>query len=396
MNAQTRRRGHTTAWTTATVFACTAALAMAACGEAGTAPEEPQGVAPGGGPVSVAGYDYADSQGDPTAAAVIGAYETWDVLPPPVAVNEDFESGAGPFWTYTEAAGSVSLADGALRITNSDPEWSFDSYADLDAAADSVLVSSAFTITEPLQAYEGPGLAVVRWSRDGQEVESQIEFTVDGGGAYLLESTGTGEDARLLDSATVPAGLTGEVDIGLWVFARGETTGAVGYLGGEAIVEKVGATGTFNTVVLRAYSTGTPRTVDFEWAEIRAQAAGQSLPDLFAEQSEHAVALDGAQVATIVVLKPSGYLRDLPQFDTQRCCSVLQGAAPPGMTVTIETVAGEPVVTGDSDGTTFWVWTREDSWSVVTAADPAAGKAFVEAYIAAEHAEGSQVHAAGP
>ena len=59
------------------------------------------------------------------------------------------------------------------------------------------------------------------------------------------------------------------------------------------------------------------------------------------------------------------------------------------MTVGTETVAGAAIVQGESDGTTFWVWMHEQDWFVVTAEDPAAGKAFVEAYLNAQHPSGA-------
>lgn len=384
MSLWLRKRAGTGGGNAATVLVGTVALALAvaACGESASDSDEPAAEQPGEELVAVAGYDYAESNGDATVAAVVDAYESYEFLPPPVAVSENFESGAGPFWQYSDDAGSVTVDGGALRVTNSDPEFSIDSYADLDAAADSVFVSTGFTITEPLQAEEGPALAISKW--EAEEIDLEYEFMVDGDTAYLFERTGPGpDDVRLLDSAAVTVLPANEVIMSMWVYSRGEASSILGWLGDEAVVSVDGASGSFDSVALRVWSTGTPRTVDFQWAGIGALSAGEALPELFADQSEYAVEQDGTQVATIAVLEPSEYFGNLPQFDTEQCCSVLDDTAPPGMTVRPETVAGESVAQGESGGVTFWVWTLEDSWTVVTAEDPAAGKAFVEGYLTA-------------
>jgi hypothetical protein len=383
MTASLKRRGRAAAVKTATVFVGTIALLLplAACAEPDS--DEPAAEQPGEELVTAAGYDYADSQGDPTVAAVVGAYESYDALPPPVAVSEDFESGAGPFWQGADDTGSVTLTGGALRITNSDPDFAIESYAELDAEADSVFMATEFRITEPLQVEEGPALAVSRWEAD--ELDIEYEFMVDGGAAYLFESTGPDpEDVRLLDSAAVSVPPATDVSMAMWVYSRGESGGIAGLLGDQAVVFVDGASGSFDSVALRVWSTGTPRTVDFQWAGTGALSQGEALPELFAGQSEYAVEQDGTQVATIAVLEPSDYLWGMPQFETDQCCSVLEETAPPGMTVLPVSIAGESIAQGELDGTTFWIWTREDHWNVVTAQDQAEGREFVQAYINAE------------
>lgn len=377
-------------------LAAAIALVAAGCGGSDQASDEPHQAEPGEALVSVAGYDYLNSEGDPTAAAVIDAYESWHLLPPPIEASEDFDSGAGPFWTGSEGGCSVEAVDGALRITNSDADLSCDSYVDLDAEADSIFVIAAITLPEQLQADEGPALTVSQWDEDGQDLVAEYEFGLDGESAYLFEATGP-DDVRLLDSASLPAGLTGEVNIALWVMARGDSPGIVGFLGEELIVEADGATGTFDSVSLRAWSVGAPVTVEFEWATVRALAAGEEMPDLFSDRSEHSVDQEGTPVATIVVLEPSPYLDNYPEVEDEQAlpAAILGDAAPDGMSVESAQAGGDSIVQGEMGDSTFWVWRHEQFWNVVTAQDAVAGKAFVEAYIAAEHAADPQAHAAG-
>jgi hypothetical protein len=191
--------------------------------------------------------------------------------PSTVVEREDFATGAGPFATGSDGTSSVTVVNGVLRIVNSDPEWSAESYAELTDPVSSLAVTAAVTITEPLRADEGPALAVSR----GEEL--LYEFQIDGDTAYLWELTGE-DDYRLMDSATLPQPVTGTMQLGLKVVAEGDGP-VVGTIDGEPVVADRGATGTYDTALLIVWSDGQPRTVDFDWVEIRTVGADSSRPE---------------------------------------------------------------------------------------------------------------------
>jgi predicted secreted protein len=202
-----------------------------------------------------------DSTGTP---AEIAAGEEPLPAPGPTTVveREDFATGSGPFGTGSDGTSSVTVVDGLLRIVNSDPEWSAESYAELAEPVSSLAITTAVTITEPLRAEEGPALSVSR----GEEL--LYEFQIDGSTAYLWELTGE-DDYRLLDSATLPQPVTGTMQLGLEVVAEGDGR-IVGTIDGEPVVLDRGVTGTYDTASLIVWSDGQPRTVDFDWVELRA------------------------------------------------------------------------------------------------------------------------------
>jgi hypothetical protein len=183
-----------------------------------------------------------------------------------VVRREDFDTGAGPFFTGADASSSASVVDGALRLENSDPEWAAESYAELGTPVSSIAVTTEVTLTEPLRAEEGPALSIAR----GEELLYQ--FWIDGEEATLWEWQGL-EDYRLLDSAALLEPVNGQVVLGLEVVAAGSGARLIGTIDGEPVVEERQVSGAYDAVVLDVWSDGRPRTVDFEWVEIRSAGA---------------------------------------------------------------------------------------------------------------------------
>lgn len=365
------------------------ALALAGCGsdsgsqdsaqsEPSDAPHqaEPREYLP-----TVPGYDYENAADDPVVAQVVGSYEALEWFPPPMAVLEDFDTGAGPFWTFEEGPHSVQAVDGVLRVQNTDPEWSTGSFAELVQMSDAVIVSATVTVDRSLGTYEGPSVVISRAGAAG------YEMAIEGSTVVLYENLSE-EEYRKLDSQALPVPATEQMELTLYASTLGEGAGVAGLVNGIPVVFSDSCSGPFEGVVLMVYTEGQPLTADFDEAVVWARAEGQPLPNLFASVREHSVIAGGAKVATLAVLEPSDYLLEFPEYaDPQHWPMSLVEFPPDGVEVGTDTIGGTTVVTGQFKGQTFWVWSAGEAWSLITASDAAAGRAFAEAYFAQEQAD---------
>lgn len=350
-----------------------AAVALAAGGCAGPPSHDPGATAEG--PAVVAGYEFRAGAPDATLSAIITAYEQNASVRPPLEVSEDFENGAGPFETYQSGTSTVAAAEGALRITGQDEQLFTESFSKLDALCDRILVTAVVELSAPLGPGQGPVLAVNR------EQDGAYGLVISGDQVVLLEWESFDDDPRLLDSAQLPAPVTGQATIALVFDGRGNETAVVGFVDGQALVGHDGVSGSFDWVSLGVSPAGSPLTVDFEEAEVYALAEGTDQV-VFDTRQEYMVEHEGSDIATMSVLLPAECLRDLPDFGDAKCVpGLLAGAAPEGMQVGEEIIAGAPVTTGTQAGTSFWLWMQDGSLHVVTAPDAVAGRAFVEAFI---------------
>ena len=329
----------------------------------------------------VPGYDYENTAEDPVLARVVSSYEAIEWYPPPVEIVEDFDTGAGPFWTYEDETSSVQAIDGVLRIKNNHPEWAAGTGAEFDRVSDAVMFTVTVKVDHPLGEAEGPSLAIVR------DLFSDYEFAVIGSTAYLVENLSE-QDYRLLDSAAMPVPVTEPFEMSLYARCKGEEAGVAAFINGEPLLFSDSCTGTFEGATLWVYAQGPLITVDFDDLVVWAQAAGEPLPDLFATVKEHTVLVDGEPVATLAVLGPSDYLLEFPALsDPQSVPKMLVEFPPAEVEVSTDTIGGVIVVTGEFKGHTFWVWTSGEAWSVISAQDAGAGRAFAEAYFAQELAD---------
>ena len=389
------RRQHGTGMMTAlklTAAAGALALAFTGCGSDSGSQDDTQGAGqdtaheaePREYLPMVPGYDYENTSDDPIVAQVVSSYEAIEWYPPPLEVAEDFGTGSGPFWTYEEGPHSAQAVEGVLRLQNSDPEFSTGSYAELDQVSDAVVFSTTLSTDRPLGTYEGPSLVIERAEASG------YEMAIEGSSAVLYENNGP-DDWRQIDSQALPVPATGPLEMTLYASTVGEGTGVVGLINGTPVVFSDSCTGPFEAVVIHVYTEGQPLTADIDSAAVWARASGQPLPDLFAAVREHTVLQGDTAVATLAVLEPSDYLADFPLYsDPQQTPKALVDFPPEGVEVSTDTIGGAEVVTGEYKGFTFWVWSADEAWSVISAQDATAGKAFAEAYFAQEQADAGE------
>jgi hypothetical protein len=253
----------------------------------------------------------------------------------------------------------------------------YQSYAELEAPADRVVLTASASVTRALQEGEGPQVHLSLGDGMG------YVMSVDSTRAYLLQQPSVDVEPVLLDSADLPGPLATPVTLTLLFSARGPTTGLVGEVNGQTLLEHDGAEATVDTVGFSTGSVGAEVSVDYDDVTVYALDEGAS-QEAFSEQREFVVTKDGTEVGSMVILQPAECLRSLPGFDDDACVpGLLPAAAPEGMTTESQTIAGAPVVTGQQGSNTFWLWMSEGELHLVIAPDAAAGGAFVETYITA-------------